>query len=357
MKPCKCSGTRWIAHLLRSTSGLVDKFGFYLQHFQNIIVNDIKNRDKATLEGKRRQLTDSKVLLLSAFFIDILDPAKIFSLASQKNDFNANRMVDRLDDMIFSYQLCKKAFAKNPETVFNLTHVDKVLMNIVCEQEKDKKIFKYQDIKIAYCEQEKASLANNGEAYIDMILEAIYERFGGLFEDDTDLEGTPIADDKFLCDICCILDCTKQILPGLFPPTVDKIELYFEKNLFSLERVLLRFEDIPRQTNSSINKFAVRNEHMSIINFCLEQLQVHLHAPYKLWQFLFPMKEIRDWCNIFMIIELCICTPCSNAELERFFSQMQVVKTDWCDHPSEVNLTCLLIIKVAGPSLKSFHHN
>ena len=77
------------------------------------------------------------------FFIDILDPAKIFSLASQKNDFNVIMMVDRLDDIIFSYQLRKKAFAKNPETVFNLPLADKVLMNIVSEQERGKKIFKY----------------------------------------------------------------------------------------------------------------------------------------------------------------------------------------------------------------------
>ena len=127
----------------------------------------------------------------------MVDPAKLFSLASQKNDFNVIMMIDRQDDMIFSYQLCKKAFAKNPETVFNLPHIDKVLMNIVCEQKGEKKIFKYQDIKLDYCEQQKASLANNAEAYIDKILEAIYERSGGLSEDDTDLEVTPIADDSF----------------------------------------------------------------------------------------------------------------------------------------------------------------
>ena len=119
VKPSKCSSTRWIAHLLCSMSGLVYKFGLFLQHFENIIVNDSKNTDKDTLEGKRRQLTDSKVLLPSAFFIDILDPAKIFSLASQKNGFNVITMVDRLDGMIFSYKLRNKAFAKNPETVFN----------------------------------------------------------------------------------------------------------------------------------------------------------------------------------------------------------------------------------------------
>ena len=67
VKPSKCSCARWIAHLLRSMSGLVDKFGLYLQHFGNIIVDDSKSTDKATLEGKYRQLNDSKVLLLSAF--------------------------------------------------------------------------------------------------------------------------------------------------------------------------------------------------------------------------------------------------------------------------------------------------
>ena len=146
------------------------------------------------------------------FFIDILDPLKIFCVASQKNDFNVIKIADRLDDMIFSYQLRKKALAKNPKTVFNLPHIDKVLMNIVCEQERGKKIVKYQDIKPGYFEQQKASLANNAKAYIDMILEAIYEHFGGLSEDDTDLEGTPVAGDKFLCDICCILASRKWIL-------------------------------------------------------------------------------------------------------------------------------------------------
>ena len=96
-------------------------------------------------------------------------------------------LVDRLDDMIFSHQLRKKAFAKNPETVFNLPHVEKVLMNIVCEQERSNKIFKYKGIKLDYFEQQKASLTNNVEAYIDIILEAIYEHFGGLSENDTDL--------------------------------------------------------------------------------------------------------------------------------------------------------------------------
>ena len=55
VKQSKCSGTNWIAHLFCSMSGLFHKSGLYLQHFENIIVDDNKSTDKATLEGKHRQ--------------------------------------------------------------------------------------------------------------------------------------------------------------------------------------------------------------------------------------------------------------------------------------------------------------
>ena len=43
-----------------------------------------------------------------------------------------------------------------------------------------------------------------------------------------------------------------------------------------------------------------------------------------------------------------------NASLERFFSQMRIVKTDWRNPLFESNLTSLLRIKVSGPTLKVF---
>ena len=144
-------------------------------------------------------------------------------------------------------------------------------------------------------------------------------------------------------------------MPESLSPNVDNIELYFETSLLSLDSIFTQFEKILCQANPNINSFSICNEYMHIIHFCLTNFQVHLHAPYKLWQFLASMRADKDWSNIFTMIELCICALCSNAELERFFSQMRVVKTDWCNRLSEENLTCLLRIKVAGPTLKSFH--
>ena len=109
------------------------------------------------------------------------------------------------------------------------------------------------------------------------------------------------------------------------------------------------------KVNPSINIVSVPQEYSRIIFFCLQNLQTHLHSPYKLWQYLYQLWDDKDWRNIFTLIELCMCSPCSNAALERFFSQMRVVKTNWRNRLNEENLTHLLRIKVAGPPLREFH--
>ena len=79
-----------------------------------------------------------------------------------------------------------------------------------------------------------------------------------------------------------------------------------------------------------------------------------IYTPLKMWQLLNPFKNERGWNNIFLIAWLCFCVPCSNASLERFFSQMRIAKTDWRNSLSESNLTSLLRIKVSGPADKYF---
>ena len=76
MKPSKASGTCWIDHKLRAMKAFVDKRGLYLAHIQNVIADTSKANDKATLEGKRRQIAQASVLLKCAMFADILEPAR-----------------------------------------------------------------------------------------------------------------------------------------------------------------------------------------------------------------------------------------------------------------------------------------
>lgn len=83
VKPVKAIWSHWITHLLKSMSGLVDKFRLYLQHFGNVIADTSKKTDNGTLEGKRRLLTDSNVSLRCDLFMGLLNLARKFSWVSQ----------------------------------------------------------------------------------------------------------------------------------------------------------------------------------------------------------------------------------------------------------------------------------
>ena len=100
-----------IMELLRSMSGLIDKFRLYLQHFENVIADTSKQIDKATLVGKRKSLADSNVLLHCGLFVDLLDLAKKFSLVSQKENFGIIELIEELDDMFLAY-LMKRRFER-----------------------------------------------------------------------------------------------------------------------------------------------------------------------------------------------------------------------------------------------------
>ena len=63
VKPHKASGTRWVDDHMKAMSNFVDKFGLYLAHFENIITDTTKRTDKATLEGKRREMCQADFFL------------------------------------------------------------------------------------------------------------------------------------------------------------------------------------------------------------------------------------------------------------------------------------------------------
>ena len=111
-------------------TGFVDKFGVSIQHIENVISDTFKHCDKATLEGKRRQMVEAEVLLKCSIFIDILDSAKNFSLASQYKDIDIIPLVEQIDDMKV-YQLFANKFQASPESIFEIPHVKKLLTQIV----------------------------------------------------------------------------------------------------------------------------------------------------------------------------------------------------------------------------------
>ena len=83
---------------------VVNKYGLYCQHLQHTITDTKKSKDRATLQGKFNKLVDAKVFLHSCFFIDVLTPAKIFSLQTQKSDVSIIDNVDCVDTTKQNYK-------------------------------------------------------------------------------------------------------------------------------------------------------------------------------------------------------------------------------------------------------------
>ena len=99
----------------------------------------------------------------------------------------------------------KRRFERNPEAIFSLQNLHKVMSGVKVEQNENGTLYKYQDITLQYYEREKESIQKNSMKYIDMILEALTERFGALSEENDhgeDKSGTAIAGDSILREIC-----------------------------------------------------------------------------------------------------------------------------------------------------------
>ena len=56
-----------------------------------------------------------------------------------------------------------------------------------------------------------------------------------------------------------------------------------------------------------------------------------------------------------ILVELFLCAPYSNAEVERFFNHMKYVKSSWRTSLNQQNLNCALTVKLQGASLEEFN--
>ena len=76
----------------------------------------------------------------------------------------------------------------------------------------------------------------------------------------------------------------------------------------------------------------------------------------KIWQRVFKSDLVKEDCdNILHIIEILLCTPFTNAKLERMFSRMARVKTDYRNRLSRDLLDACLRVEEDGPTLENFN--
>ena len=161
VKPHRASGTRWIAHKLIALENMLDKFGLYMQHFENIIADTQKKTDKATLEGKRRPLEKAEITLVGALLLDLLEPARGLSLNTQEERVNIIKIVDSIGSTRKRYERLLNKVLKDPNTVLELPRIKSVLSKVTSEQSiNDVLHHRYQGITLKYFPQAKQKVVS-----------------------------------------------------------------------------------------------------------------------------------------------------------------------------------------------------
>ena len=163
---------------------------------------------------------------------------------AQKENFGIIELVEELDDMFSAYYLMKQRFERNPEAIFSLPNLHKVMSGVKVEQNENGTLYNYQGITVQYYERKKESIRINTTKYIDMILEALTERFGALSEENNHgghKSGTAIADDSILRDVCWVLDSRKWIVPEGMAITLEAMDAVLEKIIESVSKIFDHF--------------------------------------------------------------------------------------------------------------------
>ena len=133
----------------------------------------------------------------------------------------------------------------------------------------------------------------------------------------------------------------------------DQFRKHVVHTISSLKRVYERFKPL---LSNDINLLQLETQYLSLMKYvleCMGNAVSNVMDPITMWQTLKKIKG-ESFPEIFLVIEICLCSPFSNATLERFFSHMGVMKTDWRNRLNEQSLEDNLRIHVAGPDLTKF---
>ena len=150
------TGTRWIAHKLKSLKDYIDKFGLYIYHIENILADTTKKTDKATLEGKYRLFVNTKTFLFSCLLVDLLERARNLSLETQKDESNLIKTMSVIEVIKNCYQRLKNKLSKDSKLISKFPCLEKVLPEISLAQEK----YCYQNIELQSFNEAKSYVQN-----------------------------------------------------------------------------------------------------------------------------------------------------------------------------------------------------
>ena len=259
-------------------------------------------------------LTQASVILRSALLTDILEPAKKLSLISQKESSDIISMVNGLKRTRGKYERWQIKFVENPEEVFQLPTLKRVLNQMDTENNT------YQGIKLLYFEREKQYIQDYTVSILENVIKCLDTRFGKLDVCSDNVTAEVKEGDAILLHIGRVLNT--KVLPTQI--NMDSLSMQVESLTFL-------YEHFKKMSLFEVSDLAqIIDGYFHIVTYVTAYFPVQTMDPTELWK----------------------NAPYSNAALERFFSLLKYGKPTVRSRLTSDVLNTLMRVKISGPSLK-----
>ena len=306
-KPVKASGTRWIAHRYNAIKIVLKHYGAYMTHLEELATNDSQADKRAQIKGFLNNLEARKISM--AIYLDVLSILARMSLSEQKEEHDPVKAVRRIQE--FKWTMVKlHAHVQgalddnelNQAEKSHLTYYNKFRSEVTFNAADNSYV--YQERKLKNFEASERTVREIYRTTIAALSDAISGRFESL-------SSCPV-----FRNLVAIVDCTK------WPTDLTQLQSYGDSNMTELIEHFM-----PLLEKNSCEVAEISAEWDTLKN----RLRPLFHSSYlDVWSGVFTSSEFQEDCaNVLHIIELLLITPFSNAKLERMFSTMGRVKTDW----------------------------
>ena len=331
-KPTKATGTCWIEHKVNAMKIALEHYGAFLSHIESLSQTDSNPVRQAELKGYLNKWKSAIYPIYLAIYLDILSPIRRLSLGFQQELHDPVKAVCRIREfswtMVKLHALIDKSLN---EPASRLTHYKRLLAELETG-ENDETV--YQGISLTGFNVANNDVPNKYAETITQIVSSMEKRF-------QDLQAS-----RVFTHIISILDIQ------LWPKESDG-DISFGDGAVS--DLLNLFKNLLDKNGCDVDKAVT--EWDTLKTFVQPLVSSNKEITYlEVWKRVLTNDSIKAECeNILHLIEILLIIPFTNVKVERMFSRMNRIKSDWRNRLNQDTLDDLLRISEDGPTLDDFN--
>ena len=359
-RPVRVDGTRWLAHHHRAAEAVDNNWLCMVVNLEHQMqTQNAERREKA--EILLNKLRTIEFVLMFNFFLCYLAIMKELSLVLQKNNVTVDQVVDKINSV--STRL-KQLKGKDLEKVLmkEVTEEDgitsfrgEVIARTTSKRETRNTDKENQAEEISI----KQKVMETAKKIVDGTIQNIDERFGSLVDNDI-IKAAAIANVHNW-------PSEAEALNEYGEDEVEKLYMHFEGPLkrrnIDLNRAKVKWIELKTQVarkrklekTAAANAQAQQQQKKQKSTKVTKPKSSSVNVSMQIWEDILTDPELKEnFKHILAIIEIILILPVHTSNLERGFSQMNLIKTEKRTHLTTESLNSLLTVKLSGLDYRSY---